>query len=46
MNMIELTRLMTELRRMGLNDTQIVDLVLHIESGAVTDIPPKKNDKE
>ena len=34
MNMTELTRLMTELRRMGLSDTQIVDLILHIESGA------------
>lgn len=34
MNMQELTRLMTELRRMGLTDTQIVDLVLYIESGA------------
>ena len=34
MNMTELTRLMSELRRMGLSDTQIVDLVLHIESGA------------
>ena len=34
MNMTELTRLITELRRMGLTDTQIVDLVLHIESDA------------
>ena len=30
--MTELARLMTELRRVGLTDTQIVDLVLHIES--------------
>ncbi len=44
MNMQELTRLMTELRRMGLTDTQIVDLVLHIESGA--DTKEKKEEKE
>ena len=34
MDMTEMTRLMTELRRLGLTDTQIVDLILHIESGA------------
>ena len=43
MNMTELTRLMTELRRMGLSDTQIVDLVLHIETGTNTQTDTEKN---
>lgn len=43
MNMTELTRLMTELRRMGLTDTQIVDLILHIESGADVQGTEKKD---
>ena len=47
MNMTELTRLITELRRMGLTDTQIVDLVLHIESGAdVQEHDAAKKDKD
>lgn len=47
MNMTELTRLMTELRLMGLTDTQIVDLVLHIESGAdVQEQTANKKDKD
>lgn len=33
MNMTELTRLMTGLRKLGLTDTQIVDLLLYIGSG-------------
>ncbi len=44
MNMQELTRLMTELRRMGLTDTQIVDLVLYIESGA--EVQNEKKEKK
>ena len=43
MNMTELARLMTELRRMGLTDTQIVDLVLRIESGADVQGTEKKD---
>lgn len=46
MNMTELTRLMTELRRMGLTDTQIVDLVLHIESGADVQNSEKKDNSK
>ena len=44
MSLTELTRIMTELRRMGLSDTQIVNFVLPIESGTDTQNDVEKND--